>query len=397
MKKYFQAIDDKKECIGIYHDGRLHFDDFPEDLNVAWSYSPSYSADGVEYASLYCDNSDLSQVCPEHLIEPLEKAEKKLKACIKSFTIAKINFQEHCFFDLVPKDFLLEYLDIKTKITQHVYENYTKPANYEFLVQSSMLVSDLRSRSLNLNNKDCRNISTSHSSLTKIKQLLNGPAHIDYNIFGTVTGRLTTRPGSFPMLTLKKELRKIIKPHNDWFLSLDYNGAEIRTFLGLSGFSQPSDDIHSWNIINVFKDPTISREEAKTLFFSWFYNPDSSTISSDFYDRDALLEKWYDGEHIKTPFGRKIEVEKWKAFNYLIQSTTSDLVLEKAFEISKILEGTKSFISHIVHDEVVIDLSNEDRHLIENIKKVFASTRFGDYIVNMCAGVNYYDMKELTL
>ena len=80
LPKYFQAIDDKQECVGIYHDGRLYFDNFPTSLQVAWSYSPSYMCDEVEYASLYCAGEPLSEVCPEHLKESLAKAEKKLKA-----------------------------------------------------------------------------------------------------------------------------------------------------------------------------------------------------------------------------------------------------------------------------------------------------------------------------
>lgn len=26
---YFQTLDDKSECVGIYKDGKLHFDNFP--------------------------------------------------------------------------------------------------------------------------------------------------------------------------------------------------------------------------------------------------------------------------------------------------------------------------------------------------------------------------------
>jgi DNA polymerase I-like protein with 3'-5' exonuclease and polymerase domains len=127
------------------------------------------------------------------------------------------------------------------------------------------------------------------------------------------------------------------------------------------------------------------------------YNPDSKSIITDIYNRDKLLEKWYNDGYIRTPFGREIEVEERKAFNYLIQSTTSDIVLDRAVAIDKMLEGTKSFISHIVHDEIVLDMTDEDRKLIPDIKEVFAMNSLGKYLVNLNAGKNYLDLKELKL
>ena len=163
---------------------------------------------------------------------------------------------------------------------------------------------------------------------------------------------LTTYPGSFPMLTMKKDFRRIVKPHNDWFVSLDYNGAEVRTVLSLLGHRQPEGDIHAWNIANVFsqsgydKHPT--RTDAKALFFGWLYNPESEVIKSDLYDRQGVIDKYYIDGKVKTIFGREIEVDERRALSYIVQSTTSDLVLERAIEINKMLAGKKTFISHIL-------------------------------------------------
>jgi uncharacterized protein (UPF0210 family) len=177
---------------------------------------------------------------------------------------------------------------------------------------------------------------------------------------------------------------------------LDYNGAELRTLLALSDKEQPNEDIHDWNMKNIF-ELSLTREEAKTTIFSWLYNPDSKDIATDIYNRDKLLEKWYNNGYISTPLGRKISVEKRKAFNYLIQSTTSDIVLDRAVEIDKMLEGTKSFISHIVHDEIVLDMSDEDRKMIPEIKKTFANNSLANFLVNLNAGKDYLDLKELKL
>jgi DNA polymerase I-like protein with 3'-5' exonuclease and polymerase domains len=86
-----------------------------------------------------------------------------------------------------------------------------------------------------------------------------------------------------------------------------------------------------------------------------------------------------------------------KALNYLVQSTTADLVLEKAVQIDELLIGKKSFISHIVHDEIVLDVTDDERDYIVDIKKVFSENRLGNYLVNLKAGKNYLELEDLKL
>ena len=46
----FQALDDKKECLGVYLDGKLIHDVLPEGLTQTWSYSAFLRDTDVEYA-----------------------------------------------------------------------------------------------------------------------------------------------------------------------------------------------------------------------------------------------------------------------------------------------------------------------------------------------------------
>ena len=78
---YFQALDDKKECVGIYHDGRLNFDEntFPDSLaNMrTWRYSGFLQDESIEYGWFRAVGKTLKECCPEHLIEELTRFEKK--------------------------------------------------------------------------------------------------------------------------------------------------------------------------------------------------------------------------------------------------------------------------------------------------------------------------------
>ena len=387
----FQAIDDKNECVGVYTNGKLDFKNIPQNLTKTWKYSGSVRDDAVEYAWLYSGGKNLEECCPPEYIEKLSSAQKRLRAFVRSFEIAKVNLRDHCIYDLIPHDFLLEFCEIKNKITEHVFDNYEKPQNYVHLDSVQKLLHKIRFQTLNLDISDCKQLFATTSQRTKIKTVMRNP-HIDYNLFGTVTGRLTTNENCLPILTLKKDIREIIKPNNDLLVALDYNGAEVRTLIELMGEEQPQEDIHEWNSKHLFEQD-INREECKVRFFAWLYDPESTDIKTDCYDRESLLEKWYDGTHIRTPYGRCIEVERRKAFNYLIQSTTADRVLQKAVQIDKMLDGHKSYVSHIIHDEIVLDYSDDDRDLIGDIKEVFED----GFVASVHAGKNGYNLKELDI
>ena len=91
----FQTLDDKTRCIGIYADGQLLFEDFPGDLTKTWKYTGSLRDRDVQYAWLMAQGSSLDEAAPEPLREPLERGQRRLRAYVRSFRLAKINLRDH--------------------------------------------------------------------------------------------------------------------------------------------------------------------------------------------------------------------------------------------------------------------------------------------------------------
>ena len=393
---YFQTLDDKNECLGVYLNGEIYYGKIPEGITKTWAYSPSLSDREVEYANLYCGGSSLEDVVPTAYADRWELIQNKLKAYFRSFNEAKVDLNENCFFDLVPERFLLEFCEIKNKITETVLQNYEKPEDYEFMLNLTKVVESMKSKKLNI---DVSNIKTRLFEF-KARQwkdkIIKGSPYISYDIYGTKTGRMTTKKNSFPILTLPKEYRSVIKPTNDWFVELDFNAAELRTLLSLAGREQPEGDIHNWNIENIFKE-SMSREKAKKSIFAWLYNPSMKHPAEKVYNRTSVLDKHWDGDKIQTIYGREIEADKHHALNYVIQSTTSDLFLRRMIDVHEILKNKKSHIAFCVHDSLVIDLDNEEKDMIPEIKKIFSDTELGNFKVNLSAGKDYGTMKELKI
>lgn len=390
----FQALDEKEKCIGIYSEGQI-YKDLPDEGNETWKYASFLKDLPIEYANIYCEGKDLGEVCPPELKEDYDRIWSKLKAFYKSFAIAKVSLQDHCFFDLVPEGFLKEFCLMKDKITRHVLDTYPRPENYQNMVDITKLTTEIKYQKLNIDLSVLNNELADPRTKDFYRKIHRTEPYIKYNPFGTKTGRLTTQKHSFPILTMDKKFRKIIKPTNDWLVELDYNAAEVRVMLGLLGKEQPYIDLHDYNAYELFGGQ-VTRDEAKKKLFSWLYNPNAEDeVLSKLYDRAAVKEMFWDGNMVKTMFHREIPSDEYHALNYIIQSTCSDLIMDRAISINEILEGKKTKIAFIIHDSIVLDYADEDGDFINMVYWEFMSTPFGRFKTNASGGRNFGEMKDL--
>jgi hypothetical protein len=363
-----------------------------------WDYSTHLSSEGqYEIARIYAGGQTLTEVCPPELATQWQAIKDHVRACLKSFHTAQLSLHENCFYDVVPQYFLYQYLEAKNKITQHVLDSHERPANYIQLQNLLELTDDIHSRELSINMEPIAHLLSSVRGQNFHRTVQSVRPVCEYNPWGTITGRLSTQPKSFPILTMNKEFRPCIEPKNDWLLELDFNAAELRTLLALSGEPQPQNDIHDWNVKNIF-DSQLTREEAKVKTFAWLYSSKENKDLERLYNKDYVRNKYWDGFKITKDYGRIIEnVDEHHALNYIVQSTTIDMVHEQAYKVYELLKGRKSQIAFLIHDAVYVDLAEEDRYEILNLLDTFRQTRYDRFKVNVSVGRNLGAMKELKL
>jgi DNA polymerase I-like protein with 3'-5' exonuclease and polymerase domains len=156
-------------------------------------------------------------------------------------------------------------------------------------------------------------------------------------------------------------------------------------------------DLHEWNIKNIYRGLG-TREEAKKRVFAWLYNPNSDDhLTSRYYDRGKVKESFFSDGKVKTIFNREIESDDYHAFNYIIQSTTSDLFMKQMIKVHDFLKDKKSFIAFLIHDSLVIDFDKSELDHTNEIRQLFSQTIFGDFQSSIKIGKNYGEMKEWKL
>ena len=393
----FQLLDSKRDCVGFYASNIINPSPILPSEGSTWEYSAHLPGRHYELGHIYSQGSTLTDVCPEEMKEEWSRIKKTLRACLKSFKTSHLSLTDNCFYDVLPEYFLYEYLAAKDKITKHVLDTYPRPENYDLMYNLVEMLSNIRLQNVNVDVGPIKHLLSSvrgqnfHRTLQTVRHVF------DYNPWGTVTGRLSTNPNTLPILTMNKEFRACIKPANDYLVELDFNAAELRVLLALSGQEQPKNDIHDWNVKNVFGgSPT--REEAKVKTFAWLYSSNENKELERLYNKDLVRNKYWDGLKITTDYGRIIEnVDEHHALNYIVQSTTIDMVHEQAYKVYELLKGRKSHIAFLIHDAVYIDLAEEDRYEILNFLDTFKKTRYDMFKVNVSAGKNLGAMKELKL
>jgi hypothetical protein len=390
----FELIDSKLNCNSCYVDGTIKDFQVLQEPTHTWDYSPSFADKKMELACLYAGTKSIEDACSHELRERYLLLRSKLRAYMKSFITAQVSMDENCFFDLVPVSFIHELFSTRAAMLKNIFDTHKRPDNYDFLYNLNKMLNEIAEKEVKVEMKNLPLIG-------EIKNASKMKKKVKYNLFGTVTGRLSAEQDSFPILTMNKNLRCIVGPTNDFLLELDYNAFEPRVLLALNGKKQPSADLHEWNKDNVFLGT--NRDGAKKKFLAWMYDERGTTTLPPqqdkkvkmFYDKNIVRGKYYDGGVVKNYYGREIKADNEHAINYILQSTASDIFLRQAIKINDLLKGKKTFIKFLIHDSVVLDVSSEDKQLIKDIYNTFSTTDFGNFVITKKVGKNYGEMKQL--
>jgi hypothetical protein len=208
----------------------------------------------------------------------------------------------------------------------------------------------------------------------------------------------TTRPSNsfgginYAALDKKSGCREAFIPDNDFLLEIDISAYHPTLAAQLVGYEFQEEDIHQ-AFANMYG---VGYKKAKELTFKQLYGG----VFKEYKDLEFFqkVEKYIDDisskeEFIcKSGYVFKTDMKKQKLFNYILQNTETYynvLILE---EIIRILKHCKTNIIHYTYDSFLLDVSKDDKAVIEEILDVFESYKFN---VKMEVGTNYDSLSVL--
>jgi hypothetical protein len=208
----------------------------------------------------------------------------------------------------------------------------------------------------------------------------------------------TTRPSNsfgginYAALDKKSGCREAFIPDNDFLLEIDISAYHPTLAAQLVGYEFQEEDIHQ-AFANMYG---VGYKKAKELTFKQLYGG----VFKEYKDLEFFqkVEKYIDDISSKEEFVCKsgyvfkTDMKKQKLFNYILQNTETYynvLILE---EIIRILKHCKTNIIHYTYDSFLLDVSKDDKAVIEEILDVFESYKFN---VKMEVGTNYDSLSVL--
>lgn len=249
-------------------------------------------------------------------------------------------------------------------------------------------------------------------------QLRNGRIHTDFNQVVVATGRLSSSNPNLQNIPARSELgkevrRAFVAPVGFTLMAADYSQVELRVLAHVSGEQKMIDaflsgqDLHKATAAECYgvpydDVPADKRSLAKNVNFSIAYGGTAYTIhfrydvpleiANEFlrrYFEKYTALKTYLAESVaiakergyaETIFGRrrylpalKSEIDKEQlaaereAMNHPIQGSAADILKLAMVNVARQLEGFKSRLLLQVHDELVLEVADEEAPLVEKI------------------------------
>ena len=249
----------------------------------------------------------------------------------------------------------------------------------------------------------------------------DGKIHTIYKQNLTRTGRLSSVEPNLQNIPARDEegrmIRKAFLPSNDIFLSADYSQMELRVLAHVSGSKElqqafiNDEDIHTRVAADIYgitmeEVTKLQRKTAKAVIFGIVYgisgfglgenleiSPKEAKMFIDKYYElypgvknymDNIVKEAKELGYVKTLFNRKRVIDELSSSNFMvrqsgerialntpIQGTSADIMKIAMVEIYNAMKenNLRSKMLLQVHDELIFDVLNDEKELLESIVK----------------------------
>lgn len=333
-----------------------------------------------------------------------------------------VELEEKSFFDIIPGADYYKYVPYFLSLVTDLNLNDDEKGFLKRMKEKDIITNWLSEQEV------CFQNAYENDSINFIRRDNKKFARFTYSNKRTLTGRLMSKD-SFNIQNLPKDspIRKEIVSRfsGGRILVCDYTSFETRISMFLTRDQKFIDeynkkDIHYELGKSIFQKEEITvgeRSTAKLLSHAMLYGASRKRLVEMLSNKMAdperglyfaqemmkpiieysnnLVEQVKSFGRIKTHKGSIVYPDKeFAAFNNLVQSTASEIMVDKLFEIQDLLKDKKSKFMFQIHDSLVFDIHPTEKKLIEDILKTLSKFNNAAFALGYRLGKNYDSLGE---
>ena len=237
----------------------------------------------------------------------------------------------------------------------------------------------------------------------------DGLVYSDYNIY-TSTGRPSNAFGGINFAALNKHdgtREKFVSRfgENGTLVQFDYEAFHLRLAAHRIGFKLPETSVHKFLAEQYYGTTEITPEmyeDSKARTFAIMYGQTDDTGGVKFFDEirnfaNSLWDIHKMSGQVPGWSGRVIRVptpNPAKVFNYYMQLMETEEAMVRVGEVCRFLDFFKSKVVLYTYDAILLDVPNEELHLMETVSSILSRGRneTDNYPVRQYQGNTYNSM-----
>ncbi len=252
--------------------------------------------------------------------------------------------------------------------------------------------------------------------------------NINYSNKRAITNRIYNHDANFNIQTLPKQSNKrsqiVSRYKNGKIVVFDYVSFEARIAIYTTSdlvFIEKfkNQDLHDYTSKIIFNKQEVTKEERQVgkLFnhamlygggeerlksiiqndigensFELIYSKIMTELNPIIEQSDYINEQYKDFGYVINPYGTVIRPRKnYAAFNNFIQSTASEIVIEKLFQIKKYIQDKKIHFMYQVFDSFVFDFNESELSKINEVSELLVHNNKINFPVEYKIGTSLID------
>jgi hypothetical protein len=359
---------------------------FDQKLGFIYDVETLYKLAGYEFRDLIHLGE---QVFGEARLYRFRDLSSRIGAHLKSFREVNIDVSKYSEDQLIPAELIEKFYGERASVIFDLFLEMKDQDAIDFykkeMFKNLVTLHAISREPLNIDFSAIDGLRAHHVGSVK-NHTVDGKLNLKFNPVGAKTGRLGFKRGTVNVYGMQKAVRKCIVAEPDTQIyQFDFKSFQPRLAIFSTDDEKFKDRFR--NVDDIYSLFPGERSTIKISFIAWMF----SNMKNELFGEEAapiqdlrnkLFREVEKTGRLINRFGRVLHFKEEKinaVFQNYITSLEVDAILILTRWINKVLQKRKSRVLFPFHDAIVLQVHDEEKEIVENVKNFMQSFHSGNF------------------